>query len=236
MLICLTIIWLWLTNIQFVVVFIFLAIPHQPAIIVFCFYNGATASALTSFAPFLALDPSSNTAASVPYWRAQNLLDDPPPYSTPDHIRFCSLNLCPPLSPPHIRRCFNFLSQLHKAIPRADKTGMFVLCVQPDGITKLKKQDTAFPWRDRNFDGVVGARWSVGSEKDDWEKNEQTRVKVVEYQEALRKLAVEGGDDFRLYSNHEDHRGPVAREFGVNYGRIGELKRKWDPEGVFMKF
>ncbi|RUS27487.1 hypothetical protein BC938DRAFT_483191 [Jimgerdemannia flammicorona] len=209
----------------------------QPALICLCFYNGSTHVALESFAPLLSLNPLVHNARAMPYWQAQTLTDDQHDHTT-DRIRFASANLRLPLSPPHIRKALSSLALLHRQVPRASKTGCLALVVQMKAVGNVGRKDMSFPWRDGCVDVGIGARWEWGGEKDDEDKDAETERKVIEWQEGFQKLLVEGGrgDDFRLYSNHEDHRGPAAREYGVNYMKLLECKRKWDPEGVFMKF
>ncbi|RUP45926.1 hypothetical protein BC936DRAFT_147557 [Jimgerdemannia flammicorona] len=209
----------------------------KPALICLCFYNGSTHVALESFAPLLSLNPLVHNARAMPYWQAQTLTDDQHDHTT-DRIRFASANLRLPLSPPHIRKALSSLALLHRQVPRASKTGCLALVVQMKAVGNVGRKDMSFPWRDGCVDVGIGARWEWGGEKDDEDKDAETERKVIEWQEGFQKLLVEGGrgDDFRLYSNHEDHRGPAAREYGVNYMKLLECKRKWDPEGVFMKF
>ncbi|KAG2172166.1 hypothetical protein INT44_005537 [Umbelopsis vinacea] len=192
-------------------------------IIIMCFYNGTEEDALTNFAPLLQLSPATNATTEMPYWRINTLSEGKDVY-TDDNIRFASGNLTPPLDPQHIRKLLDSLDHLYETVPSAAKTGCLTLCIQPDGILKKKRTDMAFCWRDANFDVGIGANWT----------DPAAESKVVEWQKEFQKLVSTGGDDYRLYGNHEDFRGG-AREFGINYLKIIQLKKKYDPENLFRR-
>ncbi|CAO3688050.1 unnamed protein product [Umbelopsis vinacea] len=192
-------------------------------ITIMCVYNGSEEEALANFAPLLQLRPTINATAEMPYWRINTLSEGKSEY-TDDFIRFASGNLKPSLDPQHIRSLLDSLDHLYETVPSAAKTGCLTLCIQPDGILKKKRTDMAFCWRDGNFDVGIGANWS----------DPEAESKVVEWQKEFQKLVSKGGDDYRLYGNHEDFRGG-AREFGINYLKLIELKKKYDPTGLFRR-
>ncbi|KAG2179796.1 hypothetical protein INT43_003579 [Umbelopsis isabellina] len=193
----------------------------QAGITIMCFYNGSEEHALVSFAPFLQLRPTINATSEMPYWRINTLSEGKEIY-TDDYIRFASGNLKPPLDAQHIRKLLDSLDSLYEAVPGAEKTGCLALCIQPDGILKKKRTDMAFCWRDANFDVGIGANWS----------DPKDESKVIEWQNQFQKLVSQAGDDYRVYGNHEDFRGG-AREFGINYLKLLQLKKKYDPSGLF---
>lgn len=193
----------------------------QAGITIMCFYNGSKQDAHANFSPLLQLRPTINATAEMPYWRINTLSEGKDIY-TDSYIRFASGNLKPPLDPQHIHSLLDSLDQLYETVPSAQKTGCLTLCIQPNGILKRKRADMAFCWRDANFDVGIGANWS----------DPRDESKVIEWQKGFQRLLSQGGDDYRLYGNHEDFRGG-AREFGINYLKVLQLKKKYDPAGLF---
>ncbi|KAG0169897.1 hypothetical protein DFQ28_002823 [Apophysomyces sp. BC1034] len=194
----------------------------QVGLTVLPFYNGTQAQGEENFAPFLKINPVFQDTSVMPYWKINTLCDEAGLYAE-DNIRFASANIQPPLSADHLRGALDSLSRLYATVPTSDKSGALILLVQPDGIEKQARTDMAYCWRDKNFDVGIAARWGAHDQEES----------VIKWMREFQAHLVTMGDEFRLYSNHSDFEGPSSKEFGINYLKLCELKKKWDPENVF---
>ncbi|KAF7731404.1 hypothetical protein EC973_000212 [Apophysomyces ossiformis] len=186
------------------------------------FYNGTQTQGEASFEPLLKVRPVVQNTSEMPYCKINTLNDEPGHYAD-DYIRFSSANLRPPLSAAHLRSALDSLDRLFATVPTSDKSGALILLVQPDGIERQARTDMAYCWRDNHFDVGISARWNTHDQ-------EETMLKWMrEFQAHMITM----GDELRLYSNHSDFDGQSSKEFGINYMKLCDLKKKWDPENVF---
>ncbi|KAI9318697.1 hypothetical protein BX666DRAFT_1855884 [Dichotomocladium elegans] len=193
----------------------------KAGITVLPFYNGVEQDALLNFAPFLDLTPAMRDTSEMPYWKINTLADDP--YAA-NSIRFASANIKPQLSPEHIRGALDKLNTLYATTPEANATGALILMVQPDGIMRRAREDMAFSWRDDHFDVGVAVQFADPALED----------KMVSWAQDFAAYLSTRGDSYRLYSNHSDF-SASARELGINYLKVCQLKQKWDPDNLFPK-
>jgi FAD/FMN-containing dehydrogenase len=83
---------------------------------------------------------------------------------------------------------------------------------------------TAFGHRDANFATVIAGMWPEASD------NDKNIAWVRDYYAATAPHSEEGG-----YINFaaDDDQDRVASNYGANYGKLAEVKRKYDPDNVF---
>jgi len=83
---------------------------------------------------------------------------------------------------------------------------------------------TAFGHRDANFALVIAGAWPDPGE------NERNIRWVRDYHAAVARYALTGG-----YTNFasQDDAAMAAENYGANYSRLREVKRRYDPENVF---
>ncbi len=91
-------------------------------------------------------------------------------------------------------------------------------------VGRVPATDTAFPERDAAFSFGAWAGWIDSA--DDEEMIGWTR----RLHDAMAPHATGG-----VYTNYldQDEDGRVEAAFGANYGRLVELKKKWDPDNLF---
>ncbi|ORX60656.1 FAD-binding domain-containing protein [Hesseltinella vesiculosa] len=184
------------------------------------FYNDDDGSvAEANFAPLLSLNGKSSTTQTMPFWKVNTLGDQP---FLDVSLAFDSANVAPPLKAAHLKHIHDTMTQVPRSWPGC-KTGMYLLMVQPDGV--LRKNNTAFPWRDDHFDVGLNVVWT--------ETGPAPAPLIDWLHDTLQPAANAQGQADRLYSNHSDFCGPAAHEFGDHLQRLQQLKAKWDPHGVF---
>lgn len=91
---------------------------------------------------------------------------------------------------------------------------------------RLGGDDTAFAYRDANLAVGIGATWHDPAEDDDaiaW---------VRAYDTAVRPTSMGGG-----YVNFgsDDDRAQIRANYGHNYARLVEIKRRYDPQNLFRQ-
>ena len=91
-------------------------------------------------------------------------------------------------------------------------------------VHRVAREDTAFPYRDATFAVVIAGAWPDPAD------NEKNMKWVRDYYEAIAPYSEAGG-----YINFQDadDQARIRANYGPNYERLAELKRKWDPENVF---
>jgi FAD/FMN-containing dehydrogenase len=89
---------------------------------------------------------------------------------------------------------------------------------------RVGPDDTAFGHRDANFATVIAGMWPEASD------NDKNIAWVRDYYAATAPHSEEGG-----YINFaaDDDQDRVASNYGANYGKLAEVKRKYDPDNVF---
>lgn len=89
---------------------------------------------------------------------------------------------------------------------------------------RVASDATAFGHRDDNWAMVIVAGW------DDPNSDEANVKWVRDYSDAIAPHSQEGGYVNFMYAD-DDNRVPA--NYGANYGRLVEIKRKYDPDNVF---
>ena len=109
--------------------------------------------------------------------------------------------------------------------PRVPAVNCAVHLYPIDGAVREVPSDaTAFGHRDANFAPVIAGMWP------DPAQNEENIRWVRDYYAALQPHSQAGG-----YINFAsaDDQGKVADNYGANYARLTEVKRRYDPANLF---
>jgi FAD/FMN-containing dehydrogenase len=128
----------------------------------------------------------------------------------------------------------NFLAQLSdEAIDTMIEC--FAKCPSPMGqmllehihgaATRVEIVDTAFPHRAPGYDFLVLHQWMNPAESDQqiaWARNTYAAMQPFM-----------GSGRYVNYLDNDEPGDPVAAAYGPNYGRLRELKRKYDPTNFF---
>ncbi|KAI8069604.1 hypothetical protein BC940DRAFT_271750 [Gongronella butleri] len=198
-----------------------IALGDGDAFAVHLFYKSDNvALAERVFAGVLAVPHKSASLQRMPYWKINTLGDN---LFLDVAIEFDSANVAPGLKSAHLREIHTTMQQVKQQWPGC-ATGMYLLMVQPDGITRHDAAATAFPWRDAHFDIGLNVIWQGP------ERNEELTHWL---HTTLQPVVNAQGQPNRLYSNHSDYQGLAAHEFGANLPRLEQLKRTYDPNDVF---
>ncbi|MGH2729529.1 MAG: BBE domain-containing protein, partial [Actinomycetota bacterium] len=89
---------------------------------------------------------------------------------------------------------------------------------------RVGPDETAFGHRDANFATVIAGMWPEASD------NDKNIAWVRDYYDATAPHSEEGG-----YINFaaDDDQDRVASNYGANYDKLAEVKRKYDPDNLF---
>jgi FAD/FMN-containing dehydrogenase len=89
---------------------------------------------------------------------------------------------------------------------------------------RVASDDTAFAYRDATFATVIAGMWPDAADND---ANIQW---VRDYYDAVAPLSEEGGYVNFMSGDDQDR---IKANYGGNYDRLAELKRKYDPDNLF---
>ena len=91
-------------------------------------------------------------------------------------------------------------------------------------VHRVGATETAFAHREANFATVIAGMWPDPAD------NEKNTKWVKDYYAATAPLSEAAG-----YVNFmaSDDQGRIKENYGVNYGRLVEVKRAWDPDNLF---
>jgi hypothetical protein len=89
---------------------------------------------------------------------------------------------------------------------------------------RIGSGETAFGHRNSNFAAVIAGMWPDPAD------NERNITWVRDYYDAIAPHSEEGG-----YINFaaDDDQGRAPVNYGANYARLVEVKRKYDPDNLF---
>jgi FAD/FMN-containing dehydrogenase len=169
---------------------------------------------------FAVATPSTSSAQTTPYWQAQKFLSEAgPPAHYQETSRYCGrLN----------ERIVEEVFRRVRACPGTHAEALFKMFHVGGRIRSVPAAVTAYVHRD--------AEWLTGTELN-WTKADKAAVVQDnlawqrDFHEACAGLMPEGGS----YQNFADPglADPAAAYYGANPGRLREIKRRIDPDGIF---
>jgi hypothetical protein len=169
---------------------------------------------------FAVAAPSTSTVQTTPYWQAQKFLSEAgPPARYQETSRYCgTLN----------ERIVDEVFRRVRAWPGTGAEAVFKMFHVGGRIRSVPAAATAYVHRE--------AEWLTGTELN-WTAADQAAVVEAnlawqrDFHEACAVLMPEGGS----YQNFADPglADPAAAYYGANLGRLREIKRRIDPDGIF---
>jgi len=91
-------------------------------------------------------------------------------------------------------------------------------------VQRVKPEDTAWAYRDADYSAVIVAGW------EDPADDEANRTWVRDYHAALAPHSEQGGYVNFMFADDQDR---IRENYGTNYDRLVEVKRRYDPDNLF---
>ncbi|KAJ8061829.1 hypothetical protein OCU04_009621 [Sclerotinia nivalis] len=209
----------------------------QPAILILVFYNGTEAEAKAYYKPLLDLEPLANTTKEMDYVEVNSMANEPMAHGLRRNMKGAACML--PLTYPFAAEIFSETEKFFQETPDAKHTLVAFEYVPFGKILQVGQQDTAFANRGAYGNLMFGAGWE--EEATDQKCREWCRMMAQKAKGELERRVKEGTDEITkdgvgAYSNYDgaNHEGGRL-VYGVNYPRLAELKKKYDPENLFSK-
>ncbi|KAL1985690.1 hypothetical protein VTN96DRAFT_7438 [Rasamsonia emersonii] len=210
----------------------------EPEIWVAPWYNGPEDKAKEFFAPLLDLQPALNTTKMVPFSASGLAGASAQGKEWRKHENGSSAMA--PLDPVFLDRMFDDFAQFLKTVPDAQRSTVAFEVHNPYPTMRVGQTGTAFPDRGNQVNVLIIPTWTK-EENDEACRNWCREFSAKVGEEFERRKREEGVDEVTktsvgVYSNY-DGLGLSPKEiFGVNYERLVELKKKYDPDNLFRNF
>ncbi|APA13723.1 hypothetical protein sscle_11g084930 [Sclerotinia sclerotiorum 1980 UF-70] len=209
----------------------------QPAILIPVFYNGTEAEGRAYYKALLDLEPIANTTKEMDYVEVNSMINEPMVHGFRRNMKGAACML--PLTYPFAAEIFSETEKFFNETPDAKHTLVVFEYVPFGKILQVGQQDTAFANRGAYGNLLLGAGWE--QEETDQKCREWCRMMAQKAKVELERRLKEGTDEITkdgvgAYSNYDgaNHEGGRL-VYGVNYPRLAELKKKYDPENLFSK-
>ncbi|KAL4781293.1 hypothetical protein BJX76DRAFT_360073 [Aspergillus varians] len=206
---------------------------RELGIMAIVFHYGSAESAKPIFRPLLDLNPLVNTTAEQSYASTNEMLTKAAKRGGRNVSKGAAYTT--PLRPEFVREVIvPELEKLHLEVPGSDRSMLEFEFYKPDKWCEIPVTATAHGHRGHAQNVMIGLYW----------QDQQDDVRVEKWSLWIAKLvAAERLDHGRPavgpiteYGNY-DHLSAHARDvYGVNYGRLVELKKEYDPNNVFNKW
>ncbi|KAI9651182.1 hypothetical protein NHQ30_001219 [Ciborinia camelliae] len=209
----------------------------QPVILVSLFYNGTEADAHTYYKPLLDLEPLANTTKEMDYVEANALLNEPMAHGLRRNMKGAAYMA--PLNYSFASEMFSETEKLLNETPDAKHTMVIFEYIPFGKILQVGQQETAFANRGAYGNLLFALGWE--NEATDQKCREWGRLMAEKAKGELERRMKEGTDEITkdgvgAYSNYDGayHEGGRLA-YGINYPRLAQLKKKYDPENLFSK-
>jgi FAD/FMN-containing dehydrogenase len=201
----------------------------NPAIVSTVFHNGPEEAAKTIFASLLSLSPLINSIKQRPYSEVNGMMNHAVNYGGRKLSK--GATFVTPLRAEWVRSILPDLTALHRTVPGSRRSIMLFEFFRPDVWLSVPKDATAHGHRGAHQNIMIGPFWD-NAEDDDvaaaWSRSIAMKARA-EFEQTV------DGVTYTEYGNYDHLAADPRVIFGTNYGRLCEVKRKYDPENVFNK-
>ncbi|KAL4917335.1 hypothetical protein BDW62DRAFT_211211 [Aspergillus aurantiobrunneus] len=197
------------------------------------FHYGDAESAKAVFRPLLDLNPLVNTTMAQSYASVNNMLTEGAKRGGRNVSKGAAYTT--PLRPAFVKEVIvPELDRLHLEVPGSDRSMVEFEFYKPDKWCEIPVTATAHGHRGRVQNVMIGLYW----------QDAQDDVRVEESSRFIAKLVTSERLEYGSpavgpvteYGNY-DHLSANPRDvYGVNYERLVELKKRYDPNNVFNKW
>lgn len=214
-------------------VFIAFANPppaHSTALMAVLFYNGTEADALLHYAAFLSLKTMATTKSVMTYPEVQSLFNASFPYGYRRSMKGSAFFA--PLELSLAERLLSEFESFTKTCPDASSSMVAFEFMPYDKVVEVEQTATAFANRGPYSNILFATGWK--EEENDGVCRQFTRM-MSQISGAVFERQRGDMDGVGEYCNYDGLGITGQGAFGVNYPRLVELKKKFDPENVFNK-
>ncbi|RDW79098.1 FAD-binding oxidoreductase [Aspergillus mulundensis] len=206
---------------------------REVGIMAVVFHYGDAESAQAVFKPLLDLGPIVNTTMAQTYASVNNMMTAEAKRGGRNVSKGAAFTT--PLRPEFLREVIvPEMDRLQAEIPGSDRSIIEFEFYKPDKWCEVPVTATAHGHRGRVQNVMIGLYWN--DEQDDVRMEYWSRhiADLVAVERATHGRPAEG--PVTEYGNY-DHLSAHARDvYGVNYARLVELKKVYDPDNVFNKW
>jgi len=209
----------------------------EVGVVTYVWYNGPEDEARTFYAMLLKMQPKHDTTKMVPFSQSGVTQGE-----SGEQIRkdMRAGSIMAPLDIPFLQNLFADLEHLIQTVPDADKSWMGFELHNPTATMKLSQTETAFPNRGRHGTFLLIPAWTK-EENDEFCREWGESVDAWTRTEFRRRQTEPGVDEITktssgMYPNYNGAGLSSKEVYGVNYEKILNLKKKYDPFNVFKQY
>ncbi|KAG8944176.1 hypothetical protein FRC04_002132 [Tulasnella sp. 424] len=205
----------------------------KPAVVFIGFKNSDAEEGEAAFKGFVELGPLENVSGMSPYEKLNTMLDS---YNVPGHRLHWTLHL-ERLDLKPFKKALEAYTNLLTEHPEAASSYVSFEFHHTDKIASVPTEATAFAHRAPVCNALVTTQW---------EKAAFTAVAQAATRELADTIAKAASTDLATNIGYPNYADGVAGKnktdtysrlaFGANYERLQEVKKMYDPEGVFSKW
>ncbi|KAK0100788.1 hypothetical protein ONS95_007236 [Cadophora gregata] len=208
----------------------------QPIIMVVVFYNGTEQEGKSYFKEILALNPLVDQTSIMPYSEVNEMLNAAMFHGLRRTVKGSAF--LAPLDTKFAESIFDDWLVFITQNPDAGATMVLWECVPFKKILEVSQTATSFANRGAYGNLAFLPGWT--KPENDSICRQWTRTMSIKTRNELEKKIAEGTDSTTKtsvgeYSNYDSLGDPGQTVFGVNFPRLAELKKIYDPNNVFSK-
>ncbi|OJJ08808.1 hypothetical protein ASPVEDRAFT_145117 [Aspergillus versicolor CBS 583.65] len=208
-----------------------------PMVNLIVFYNGTQEEGEKRFGELLSLGPVANMVSMIPYSQVNALQNPMATYG--DRKSFKGVFFNPPLSPAFARKMLEDFTAKVMSDPDLGKSGLLLEFYDMMKTVEVPRSATAFASRGTTQNGLITLRWTDKSKDGEhraWAREVQERWKKELEGRQVGNVDIKGKEGVPQYINYaEPGDSVVGNIYGENFGRLKDLKAKYDPTNVFHK-
>ncbi|KAK5989390.1 FAD-linked oxidoreductase pyvE [Cladobotryum mycophilum] len=187
-------------------------------------FNGTKAEAEEKYAKLLALGPVMNSVTEMPYHELNGFLNKGLEHGNRRATHGSSVEM--PLDKGLIHQVRDSFAQFVKDNENTNESIILFEITYQNKVCEVPLTETATVMRTQNMNAGILTKW--------YDSSLDTAVR--DWARGLGKLIKEVGNpnsSYTAYANYSYLESRSRDLFGVNYDRLVELKKKYDPENVF---
>ncbi|KAL2073592.1 hypothetical protein VTL71DRAFT_10918 [Oculimacula yallundae] len=206
----------------------------QPVVMAVVFYNGTEEEGNSHFKDVLELGPLINQTSEMPYTSVNEMLNPAMFHGLRRTTKGSAFLI--PLKPKFADSIFDDWVEFITQNPDADATMVLWEFVPYKRILEISQTATSFANRGAYGNLLFGPGWT--KPENDKICREWTRTMSTKTRAELENNISKGTDDTTKtsvgeYANYDSLGASGQTVFGVNFPRLAELKKKYDPQNVF---